>query len=330
MAQNSHNFPAVMTRDAPKISIIVLTWNSYEVTKDCLASLEKIDYANVEVIVVDNGSGDGSPDLLSKEFPPVRFIRNQKNLGFTGGNNVGIRDALGRKPDYLLLLNNDTVVAQNFLSRMVEVAEKDPKIGILTPKIYFADPADRIWFAGGRYRKGRSFPECFGMGKRDDGSYDQMREVSFVSGCAFLIKTKVVEEIGLLDDTLFLGFEDLDWSIRAGNAGFTGVYVPDAVIWHKEGYDTKKNLGKARKDFYYVRNSILMARKHLSRAYWPLFALSLIKYLAYRSFGYLIRREPHRVKALLRGIPAGYQAKVERANHSDAAKRMAGLEEGPR
>jgi GT2 family glycosyltransferase len=137
--------------------------------------------------------------------------------------------------------------------------------------------------------------------------------VSFVSGCAFLIKTKVVEEIGLLDDSLFLGFEDLDWSIRAANAGFKGIYVPNAVIWHKEGYDTKKNLGKAGKDFYYVRNSIVMARKHLSRVYWPLFALSLGKYLAYRALGYLIRREPHRVKALLRGIPAGYGAKVEKA-----------------
>jgi GT2 family glycosyltransferase len=300
-----------MTKGQPRVSIIILTWNSYDVTRDCLASLEKIDYPNREVVVVDNGSGDGSPDRLAKDFPLVRFIRNERNLGFTGGNNVGIRDALGRRPDYLLLLNNDTLVARDFLGKMVELAETDPTIGILTPKIYFADPADRIWFAGGRYRKGRSFPECFGMGKRDDGSYDQVQEVSFVSGCAFLIKAQVVEKIGLLDDSLFLGFEDVDWSIRAVKAGFKGMYVANAFIWHKEGYDTKRNLGKAGKDFYYVRNSIVMARKHLSRVYWPLFALSLSKYLAYRSLGYLIRGEPGRVKALLRGIPAGYQVRID-------------------
>ncbi|HWH58321.1 MAG TPA: glycosyltransferase family 2 protein [Terriglobales bacterium] len=308
---NSQTFAGAMTSDAPKVSIIILTWNSYEVTRDCLASIDKIDYPNREVLVVDNGSGDGSPDRLAEEFPFVRFIRNERNLGFTGGNNVGIRVALTRRPDYLLLLNNDTVVASNFLSQMIDLAETDPTIGILTPKIYFADPSDRIWFAGGRYRKGRSFPECFGMGRRDDGSYDQTREVSFVSGCAFLIKTEVVEKIGLLDESLFLGFEDLDWSIRAANAGFKAMYVANAVIWHKEGYDTKKNLGKAGKDFYYVRNSIVMARKHLSRVYWPLFALSLSKYLAYRSLGYLIRGEPGRVKALLRGIPAGYLVTLE-------------------
>ncbi|HET7873152.1 MAG TPA: glycosyltransferase family 2 protein [Terriglobales bacterium] len=297
---------------APKVSIIVLNWNSYTVTRDCLLSLNEIDYPNYEVVLVDNGSVDGSADTLAREFPVVRMVRNASNLGFTGGNNSGLRDVLERGTNYVLLLNNDTVVAANFLSELINVAEPDPTIGILTPKIYFAEPADRIWFAGGRYRKGHSFPQCFGMRKRDNGRYDQPREVTFVSGCAFLVKAAVIEKIGLLDDTFFYGFEDLDWSIRAIESGFRGMYVAQSRIWHKEGYVTKKSIGKSGKDFYYARNAIVMARKHMPAPYWPLFLVSLSRYLAYRSLGYMIRGEWDRVKALARGLKAGYKTRVEK------------------
>ncbi len=293
-----------------RVAIIILNLNSYEVTRDCLLSLRKLEYSNLEVLLVDNGSSDSSGEHLAREFSELRFIRNDTNLGFAGGNNTGIRDALSRGPDYLLLLNNDTVVAPSFLRELVRVGERDVKIGILNPKIYFFESADRIWYAGGIHKPGWSFPKTIGVHERDVGKYDQTREISFATGCALLIKSEVVRQIGLLDEIYFLGFEDLDWCVRALQAGFKAVYVPAAVVWHKDSYDTKKNLGKPEKDFYSIRNSIFFARKHMPTRYWPLFFFSLARYLAYRTAGYLIRVELKRVKALYSGLWSGCCTKV--------------------
>lgn len=299
-----------MMSKGPKVSIIMLNWNSYPVTRDCLLSLRKMSYPNFEVILVDNGSHDSSPEELSRDFPEVEMIRNPRNLGFAAGNNVGIRKALGRGTDYLLLLNNDTVVAPNFLCELVRVAESDPSIGMLNPKIYFFEPADRIWYAGGVCRPWRVFPIHLGLRKRDDGSYNQTREVSFTTGCALLIKAELVRKIGLLDEAFFLSFEDADWSMRASRAGFKQFYVPSSVIWHKDSYDTTRNLGHAGKNFHTMRNSILFARKYLDTRYWPLFVLSVGKYVLHRTLADLARGEVRRVAALYRGVWNGFRIRI--------------------
>ncbi|PYP83313.1 MAG: glycosyltransferase family 2 protein [Candidatus Angelobacter sp. Gp1-AA117] len=302
----------------PKVSIIILNWNSYDLTQDCLLSLQKMDYPAFEVVLVDNGSTDGSIEKLQQEFPCARFISNGRNLGFPAGNNVGIHDALPRNPDYLLLLNNDTVVAPDFLSQLVRVAESDPKAGILNPKIYYSEPSDHIWYAGGMNKPWWSFPKHLGMQQRDNGKYNETREVSFITGCALLIKTEVVRKIGILDEVFFLGFEDVDWSNRALQAGYKAIYVPASKIWHKVSIVTKRNLGKAVKDFYYVRNSILLFRKHSPRKYWPLFALSLGRHVAYRTAGYAVRLEPDRVVALYKGIWSGCRTKITESSQQPA------------
>src|SRR5262249_8536018 len=162
-------------------------------------------------------------ERLQQEFPALRIIRNAENLGFPAGNNIGIRDALSRDPNYLLLLNNDTIVAADFLEQLVRVAERDAGIGLVNPKILYQEPANRIWYAGGSYRGGRSFARHFGVNRIDNGKYNQVTDVSFVTGCALLAKTDVVRKVGLLDEAFFLGFEDLDWCIRARDAGFRAV-----------------------------------------------------------------------------------------------------------
>jgi GT2 family glycosyltransferase len=302
--------PPASALSVPHVTIIMLTWKSYEVTRDCLLSLRSLDYRNFEVLLVDNASGDGSPEKLAAEFPEVKLIRNAENLGFPGGNNVGIREALKESTRYLLLLNNDTIVAPDFLSQMVRVAETDPSIGVVNPKIYFFEPSDRLWCAGGCYTPWWSLSRARGVHERDVGKYDRTEEISFATGCAFLIKTEVVRRIGLLDETFFLGFEDLDWSLRVAQAGYKIYYVPTSVIWHKDSYDTKKNHGKPVKDFYSTRNRILFARKHMRARYWPLFALSLGSYMLYRSGGYLLRGEPKRITALFKGVAAGISTKI--------------------
>ena len=296
----------------PKVAIITLTWNSYEVTRDCLLTLRKVDYPNFEITVVDNGSTDRSWERLGREFPDARRIYNPTNLGFAGGNNVAIRDVLARDPSYLLLLNNDTLVAPNFLSEMIRAAEANPAIGLVNPKILYDKPADRIWYAGGSYRRGWSFAKHFGANRTDKGKYNRAREVSFVTGCALLVQAELVRKIGLLDEAFFLGFEDLDWCVRARDAGFKAVYVPSAVVWHRTGWVTENNLGKPLKDFYYVKNSVLLARKHLQPRHWPFYLLSITRFLAYRTAGYMVRVEPKRVAAMFRGLWSGWATQIDR------------------
>ena len=291
---------------APKVSIVILNWNGYEVTRECLASLSKIDYPNYEIVLVDNGSADGSPERLAAEFPGITLIRNKKNLGFTGGNNAGIRHALEENVDYVLLLNNDTVVAPNFLSELIRAGESDNRIGLLNPKIFYFEPSDRIWYAGGSFNVWKGIASHRGSREIDRGLYDSPEEVTFITGCAFLIKTQVIRKIGLLDDCLFYTCEDSDWTIRSLNAGYKALYEPSSVIWHKESIDVKRNAGKAFRDFYNVRNSLLLARRHAKAYHWPSFLFCLGLMVAYRTAGYSIRGEFDRVRALYRGLRDGF------------------------
>jgi GT2 family glycosyltransferase len=290
---------------SPKVSIVVVNWNGFDVTRECLASLAAIDYTNYEVVLVDNGSADGSADKLAAEFPDTIVLRNRENLGFTGGNNVGMRCALERGTDYILLLNNDTVAAPNFLTELISVAESDERIGILNPKIYYFDPPTKLWYAGGVYIPWIGIGTHIGAGKSDHPRYSKMKDVSFVTGCAFLIKAAVIREIGLLDERFFYTSEDTDWSIRAIRAGYRALYVPASVIWHKQSYDVKRNAGKSFRDYYNIRNIILLARKHARPYHWPTLAISLGAMLAYRTMGYTVRGEFERIQALYKGVWAG-------------------------
>lgn len=280
----------------------MLVWNSYEVTRDCLLSLRKVDYPAFETILVDNGSVDGSGERLAREFPEVRFIRNAQNLGFTGGNNVGMRQALKEGTDYLLLLNNDTIVAENFLTEMIRVAETNTQIGMVAPKIYYYEPSDKIWYAGGAYIRWKTFPIHFGVRQRDHARYNETKEVSFATGCALLVRAETARNVGLLDDTFFLSYEDVDWSARTLEAGYKAMYVPAAMIWHRDSYDTKRNAGLAKRDFYTMRNAVLCARKHLPFYQWPLFLFSMAAYIGYFTLQSMKQADYKRTAAIYRGV----------------------------
>jgi hypothetical protein len=194
---------------------------------------------------------------------------------------------------------------------MVRVAESDAKIGILNPKIYYFEPSNRIWQAGGIHKPWWSSAKQLGCNQIDNGDYDRVREVSFVTGCALLIKAEIVKQIGLLDEIYFLGWEDVDWTVRVMKAGYKAFYVPQSVIWHRESYDTKKNGGKKLRDYYGIRNSILFARKHMPAWwYWPPYFLSMARRMAYMTGGYLLKADPARIGAIYRGIWSGCSTKV--------------------
>ncbi len=249
----------------PQVFIIILNWNNWSDTLKCLNSLKKIDYPRCEIIVVDNGSKKKLKIKSNSFKQPIIQIFNRKNLGFAEGNNIGIRYALKSKADYVLLLNNDTLIEKNFLKELVLQAESDPKIGMIGPKIYFLDSLNKkkkkIWFAGGKLTRSL-FNQIImtGYGEFDYGQYNKIQKVDYITGCCLLVKKQVIERIGLLDKKYFLYYEDVDWSLRAQKAGFKCIYDPQAKIWHKGSATSRE--GSFDYIYYHIRNALLCRWKN--------------------------------------------------------------------
>lgn len=241
---------------SPKVFIILLNWNNWNETKECLESLENVDYPNFQVVVVDNDS-DERPPLSSfrKEgtLSGVGMILNNSNLGFAGGNNVGITYALEQRADYILLLNNDAVVAPDFLSKLVRAAESDKNFGILGSRIY-KYKTNEVVFDGGRVN--------FLLTKGEHSQFQipdsLFRTVDYITGAALLIKREVVEKIGLMRKEYFLYYEDVDWCIRARRARYKCALVPKSKVWHKVSATNKE--GSPSYIYYHTRNALMLAK----------------------------------------------------------------------
>jgi len=243
---------------APTVAVVVLNWNGRRDTLACLASLSQLNCPVVR-IVVDNGSTDGSVSSIRKEFPSVIVIEIPQNLGYTGGNNVGLERALAEGVDYVLLLNNDTKVAPDLVRLLVDAAEKDPSVGIAGPTIYYYDDPETIWSAGGAIDWDRGSTSMVGLNERDEGQFSiASREVNFVTGCAMLVKRSVLEKVGLLDDRFFAYYEDAEWCVRARRAGFKIVHVPTAKVWHKISPEAQTDSPTVL--YYMARNRLLFLR----------------------------------------------------------------------
>lgn len=219
--------------ESPKVSIVIINWNNYKDTSECLESLGKITYPDYRIIIVDNGSEDGSYQQLVSENPQHQFIRNKENLGFAVANNVGIRDAMEKGTDYVLMLNNDTIVKKDFLEPMVNFLENHRQAGVAGGKIYYYDEADKIWTIGGDVQLLRGGSIYYGGGEKDKGQFDEIKQVTHISGCMSLIKKEVLETVGLLSEQYFFRGEEWDFCYRVSKQGYKLFYIPDSVIWHK-------------------------------------------------------------------------------------------------
>jgi GT2 family glycosyltransferase len=219
----------------PTVFIIVLNFNGKDTLIDCLSSIYQSDYLNFEVVLVDNDSKDGSFEKARKLFSRAHFIKNSNNLGFSKGNNVGIRFALEKFADYVLILNNDTLVEKTTLSTLVKVMDENPKVGVSSPVIFSAD--EKIWFAGGciDWFKMKTYHLT-----KVDSSLPYATQ--YVSGCAMLVRKDVFKKIGLFDERFFLYYEDADFSVRAKKDGFDLSIVPSASIRHFEQSNDKNSL----------------------------------------------------------------------------------------
>src|SRR4030042_3841159 len=193
----------------PKVYIIILNWNGCNDTIECIESLKSVTYPNFSVVVVDNASSDNSIDVIPRKYRDIAFIEVKKNMGFAGGNNIGIKYALEHGADYILLLNNDTTVEPNFLTELVRTAETDNKVGILGPKIYFYSEPVRIWFGGGKLNWLRKKGTHLDYLKIDNKNLapEKPKLKKFITGCCLLIKKDVVKRLGLMSEDYFLYYE---------------------------------------------------------------------------------------------------------------------------
>ncbi len=282
----------------PMVSIISVNYNQPGVTIDMLNSLQQISYPNYEVIVVDNGSSGDDHKLFTEKFPKTRVIRSEENLGFAGGNNLGVREAKG---NYLLFLNNDTEVEPGFLEPLVKVFQTEEHVGMASPKIvYYDSPGQKtIQYAGStginpytsRGRKIGSFAN-------DEGQYDDIRETALGHGAAMMVPMSVINKAGLMADIYFLYYEEHDWCERIKRAGYRVFYVGTSKIYHKEsvsvGRDTPlKAYYMNRGRLIYVRRNTAVMQRTLSLLFFAF--LTIPK----RLLIYALRREFSLLKAFV-------------------------------
>ncbi|MCA9932735.1 MAG: glycosyltransferase family 2 protein [Anaerolineales bacterium] len=245
------------------VTTIILNTNRREDTLACLASLAENDYADHDIIVLDNASSDGSVEAIRAQFTAVRVIELTDNKGYAGNNNVGIEAALAAGADWVFVLNEDTILAPDCISQMMATAQADPQIGIVGPMVYHHNEPDVIQSAGGqmsRYLEATHIAE----NEPDQGQFPAPRAVDWISGCAILVRRAVIKQIGMLDERFFYYWEETEWCLRAQRAGWRIMHVPQAKLWHKgvqRDYRPSPNV-----TYYATRNRLLALQKHHASA----------------------------------------------------------------
>lgn len=280
----------------PLAAIVLVNWNGLQDTIDCIESCHGLAYENFSIIVVDNGSADGSFETLTGRYPQHVIIESGGDLGFAGGCNIGIQRALDDGAEYVWLLNNDTKVDPMALSALVDELAEHPDAAIAGSKIFYYARPDVLQFVGGGFKgmSGRTYH--FGDGDADQGQYDESMEIEFSTGASMIVRSDVIRDVGLMDDRYFLYWEDVDWCERIRLAGWTIRYAPKSVVWHKVGatIPDDKRWAQAR---YEGRNRVEFYRRVYPRK-WPRVALFTLGNAAYL----LVRGMPRSSWAMTRGV----------------------------
>jgi GT2 family glycosyltransferase len=244
-----------------KIGIIVLNWNGKEDTTKCLKSLQNLTYPAVEIIIVDNGSTDGSQEHFRTHFPHFTLIETGENLGYAGGNNAGLKLALKRPLEYFFILNNDTIVDPGIVEAFLEGFKQYPDAGILGSKIYLMNEPGRFDHFGGNWNAKRLEFNYVGYREVDDQkTWEEPQELDYVCGAGIMIRRAVFETIGLFDPRFFLFWEETDFCFRARRAGFRVMNQPKAILWHKVSASFKG--GKPLATYFYWRNRLLWIERN--------------------------------------------------------------------
>ncbi len=292
-----------------KVAIILVNWNGLQFSIDCLHSLRELDYPNFGVFVVDNASDNQEGEVLKAEFPEITLIQSSTNLGFAGGNNLGIRKVLELRYSHLMLLNNDTVVVSNFLKSMISQFDKCPSLGVVQPVIYWMKDRNQIWNAGGKWSfpLGRAISLLELKPEKKIGS--GIQKIDWATGCCMLIKREAILQIGLLNEQFFAYFEDVEWSLRFRKHGFEIALAPKAIIYHEGGASSKKKHEEGtlspRVFYYHVRNQFFLIRSRVNKLNQPFaFCYHLIRFGAWIGY-FMIRGRFKKLKSVAKGIRDG-------------------------
>jgi hypothetical protein len=287
----------------PLIYLVMLNWDDAPNSLACLQSMRELDYPNFRVVVVDNGSQDGSDQRIREQFPEIHMICNDHNLGFAGGMNQGLDLAMQAGADYMLLVNNDTLLDPALLTELVRVAESHPKAGLLAPKIYYHHDRTLIWAAGATWARFPPRAKIIGFRKHDHPKYNLQRSVEYATGCVLMIRRQVVETVGGLDTIFYpIYHEDYDYSARVRKAGWEIWYVPTAVLWHKESMSQRATGMKA---FNMGKNIVPFYLRH-GKPPW----LSLYLFVGWVTLREFIKGNRDFIKPYLSGVRAGLKAQA--------------------
>ncbi len=265
----------------PKVIVLILSYNGKHLLDDSISSYLENDYPDFDVVVIDNGSGDGTKDYVDKNFPDAKVIRLEKNQGYSGGFNFGLKYAFEEKnADYVLITNNDVKVDKHVISELVKVAETGSKNGFVSGKVYYFDNPEILQTVGKSEDPIRWNGGHIGHKEKDVGQYDQIEERIFCDDIFILVRKELYEKTGGYDTTFFLQGEDFDWQARAKKAEYRIMYTPHAKIWHKDSMTIGKESPQII--FYNIRNPMLVILKHKSpqffkRYFWNHFKKNVLK-----------------------------------------------------
>jgi GT2 family glycosyltransferase len=249
-----------------QVTVIIANWNLKRSTAECIQSIGQLDVPT-RILIVDNGSVDGSVSYLTDRFSEIELLALDENLGFGAACNLAIERALDDPAcEFVFLLNNDAVIHPHALHQMLRVAESEPQVGILGPKIYDSRRRNILWYAGARCRPWVLASVDTGRGEVDCGQYDRRTDVDFVFGAAMLIRRSVIEDVGMFDPRFFLYLEDMDLCLRAKRYGYRIRFVPEAHVWHQGSASTASRCTFRR--YHQARSTLLFLQKHMSFAYF--------------------------------------------------------------
>ena len=240
----------------PRIGALIVTWNRRADVLECIDSVKRSSYPRLATYVVDNASSDGTYEAIAAQHPDVNLMRSEENLGFAGGNNLGLSWALEDGLDAILLLNDDILIAEDAVVRLIERSD-DPEVGVVSPKVFVHSDPQTIWAAGGLVdSRGAAVQKHYG--ELDRGQADEPSDIDYAVGCAMLVKTEAIRHVGLMDPRYYMYYEESDWCRRMRRAGYRILYVPESRAWHKVSMN-----GHIRNHapYYFARNRLLYLRE---------------------------------------------------------------------
>lgn len=300
-----------------RIAVILINWNSFDTTSDCVNSLKKVRGQTFDIVVVDNGSVDQSGDKLLALHPEIILIKSPVNAGFTGGNNIGFQYSLDNHYEFSFMQNNDTFVEPDYLTPLINYMDQHPETGVVQPRIFYNHDRNLLWDAGSYINRFLGHTYTKGVGKPSSKKYIFEKEVDWITGCAFFVRNSILKQTGLLAENMFMNWEDVDLSFRISKLGYRLAYVPSSVIYHIASSSLKSSTKGAEgflnpaAHYRNFRNRIWILKRYTPWYFAPSAIVFNFFYISLVIGYFALRRRFIKLKAVLRGVRDGLTGSIK-------------------